>query len=119
MISIAQVAVISLIAIVYYIYRFYRNVAKYPIGPRPLPIIGNLLEISDINTHKCLEKLAKIYGPVFTVFLPKPTVVLADLASIKEALIKKGNSQLKTINNKQNLNFKKVLIDNTFVIAQS
>jgi hypothetical protein len=97
MISVAQFAVISLIAIAYYIYRFYRDVSKYPRGPRPLPVIGNLLQINATNTHKCIERLAKIYGPVFTLFLPKPTVMLLDLASIKEALIKKGNSRFKKL----------------------
>uniref|UniRef100_A0A914UVP2 Cytochrome P450 n=1 Tax=Plectus sambesii TaxID=2011161 RepID=A0A914UVP2_9BILA len=76
--------------IAYYIYRFYKKVAKYPPGPRPLPLIGNIHQLELSNTHKWFEKLSQVYGPVFTVFLPRPTVVITGLPEMKEALIKKG-----------------------------
>ncbi|KAH7684517.1 Protein CYP-14A3 [Aphelenchoides avenae] len=34
--------------------------------------------------------MSKVYGPVFTLFLPLPTVMLMDFESIEEALRKKG-----------------------------
>jgi hypothetical protein len=37
------------------------------------------------------ERLATIYGPVFTVFLPRPHVIITGFDEIKEALIKKGS----------------------------
>uniref|UniRef100_A0A914VFG1 Cytochrome P450 n=1 Tax=Plectus sambesii TaxID=2011161 RepID=A0A914VFG1_9BILA len=77
--------------IAYYIYRFYKTVAKYPPGPRPLPIIGNIHQLELINTHKWFEKMSHVYGPVFTVFLPRPTVIITRLPEMKEALIKKGD----------------------------
>lgn len=81
---------VALVCFAYYIHRFYKYVARYPPGPTPLPIIGNLLQLDKSNTHKCFEKMAETYGPVFTVFLPKPTVIIIKLPQIKEALIKKG-----------------------------
>uniref|UniRef100_A0A914X9R1 Cytochrome P450 n=1 Tax=Plectus sambesii TaxID=2011161 RepID=A0A914X9R1_9BILA len=77
--------------LIYYLYNFYRKVAKYPPGPTPLPIIGNLHQLEAINTHKQLERWSKVYGPVFTVFFPAPTVIITQLPEIKEALIKKGD----------------------------
>uniref|UniRef100_A0A914VYH8 Uncharacterized protein n=1 Tax=Plectus sambesii TaxID=2011161 RepID=A0A914VYH8_9BILA len=77
--------------LIYYVYNFYRKVAKYPPGPTPLPIIGNLHQLEAINTHKQFERWSKVYGPVFTVFFPAPTVIITHLPEIKEALIKKGD----------------------------
>lgn len=82
--------VVALACIAYYIHRFYKNVGRYPPGPTPLPLVGNLLQLEKTNTHKCLEKMSKTYGPVFTIFLPTPTVVITQLAEIKEAFVKKG-----------------------------
>lgn len=36
------------------------------------------------------DEMSKVYGPVFTLFLPLPTVMLTDFKSIDEALRKKG-----------------------------
>uniref|UniRef100_A0A914W2E7 Cytochrome P450 n=1 Tax=Plectus sambesii TaxID=2011161 RepID=A0A914W2E7_9BILA len=83
--------VVALVCIAYYVHRYYKNVARYPPGPTPLPFIGNLLQIDIVNTHKCLERMSATYGPVFTVFLPRPTVIITKLPEIKEALVKKGD----------------------------
>ncbi|XP_075390264.1 cytochrome P450 2C21-like isoform X1 [Tenrec ecaudatus] len=61
---------------------------KLPPGPTPLPIIGNVLQINIKNIPKSLRKLAKEYGPVFTVHLGRsPTVVFYGYDAVKEALI--------------------------------
>ncbi|KAF6109547.1 hypothetical protein HJG60_010815 [Phyllostomus discolor] len=61
---------------------------KLPPGPTPLPIIGNVLQINIKNIKESISKLAKIYGPVFTVYFGrKPTVVLYGYEAVKEALI--------------------------------
>uniref|UniRef100_A0A914VFF7 Cytochrome P450 n=1 Tax=Plectus sambesii TaxID=2011161 RepID=A0A914VFF7_9BILA len=83
--------VVALACIAYYIHRYYKNVARYPPGPTPLPLIGNILQLDKTNIHKCFERMSATYGPVFTVFLPRPTVIITKLPEIKEALVKKGD----------------------------
>ncbi|XP_062071320.1 cytochrome P450 2C3-like isoform X2 [Lepus europaeus] len=64
---------------------------KLPPGPTPLPIVGNLLQLNTKNISKSMSMLAKVYGPVFTVYLgTKPTVVLHGYQAVKEALVDLG-----------------------------
>ncbi|KAM4640963.1 cytochrome P450 2C23-like isoform 1-T5 [Discoglossus pictus] len=59
-----------------------------PPGPTPLPIVGNLLQINIRELPQSYRKLAKKYGPVFTVYLgPRPVVVLYGYEAVKEALV--------------------------------
>ncbi|XP_066095546.1 cytochrome P450 2C21-like [Saccopteryx bilineata] len=64
---------------------------KLPPGPTPLPLIGNILQINASDIKRSFNKLAEVYGPVFTVYLgTKPTVVLHGYTAVKEALIDRG-----------------------------
>ncbi|XP_063351792.1 cytochrome P450 2K1-like isoform X2 [Pelmatolapia mariae] len=61
---------------------------KGPPGPRPLPVLGNLLQLDLKRPYKTLLELSKKYGSVFTVYLgPKKVVVLAGYKTVKEALV--------------------------------
>ncbi|XP_029464661.1 cytochrome P450 2G1-like [Rhinatrema bivittatum] len=61
---------------------------KLPLGPTPLPILGNLLQLMTNNLFNSLLKLKEQYGPVFTVYFgSRPVVVLCDYEAVKEALI--------------------------------
>ncbi|GMS92475.1 hypothetical protein PENTCL1PPCAC_14650, partial [Pristionchus entomophagus] len=73
-----------------YIVRYYQHVRKYPKGPFPLPLIGNLYHLNPINLQEYLHKAGKEYGHCFTVFMPRPVVVFTDFTTIKEALITHG-----------------------------
>ncbi|XP_044791050.2 cytochrome P450 2C19 isoform X3 [Bubalus bubalis] len=64
---------------------------KLPLGPTPLPILGNILQLDVNNIGKSLSNLSNTYGPVFTVYFGlRPTVVLHGYEAVKEALIDQG-----------------------------
>ncbi|XP_051573056.1 cytochrome P450 2K1-like [Myxocyprinus asiaticus] len=61
---------------------------KDPPGPKPLPLLGNLLTLDLERPFDTLCELSKTYGNVFQVFLgPKKVVVLAGCKTVKEALV--------------------------------
>uniref|UniRef100_A0A914VHD7 Uncharacterized protein n=1 Tax=Plectus sambesii TaxID=2011161 RepID=A0A914VHD7_9BILA len=76
----------------YLYYQFISRRRGYPNGPIPLPVIGNLHQIDFDAPHVTMANWKKIYGPVFTVWLPKANVVIADYSTLKEALIKQGDT---------------------------
>ncbi|VDL73548.1 unnamed protein product [Nippostrongylus brasiliensis] len=89
MIPLLFIGIISLISI--YVWRFYENVKRYPKGPRPYPIVGNLISFDFRKMHKEIRKISLDYGNVFTIWLPRPYVVITDYHGIKEAFATKGD----------------------------
>ncbi|EGT40444.1 hypothetical protein CAEBREN_31910 [Caenorhabditis brenneri] len=81
-----------LVFTVIYVVNFYLKVRKYPKGPFPLPIIGNIHQIPDGNLEVYFDDLSKIYGPCFTVWSPLPCVVITDYAHIKDAFVTQGET---------------------------
>lgn len=66
----------------------YTRVRKFPPGPTPLPIIGNLLLLGE-QPHKSLAKLAKTHGPLMCLRLGFiNTVIISTPAMAKEVLQK-------------------------------
>uniref|UniRef100_A0A8D1U1D9 Uncharacterized protein n=1 Tax=Sus scrofa TaxID=9823 RepID=A0A8D1U1D9_PIG len=66
--------------------------SRLPPGPRPLPFLGNLLQLrSSKDLLTSLTKLSKEFGPVYTVYLgPRRVVVLSGYQAVKEALVDQG-----------------------------
>uniref|UniRef100_A0A2N9EJQ7 Geraniol 10-hydroxylase n=1 Tax=Fagus sylvatica TaxID=28930 RepID=A0A2N9EJQ7_FAGSY len=59
---------------------------KLPPGPKPFPVIGNLLELGN-KPHKSLAKLAKTHGPIMSLKLGQvTTIVISSAAMSKEIL---------------------------------
>ncbi|XP_044161293.1 cytochrome P450 2B11-like [Bufo gargarizans] len=59
-----------------------------PPGPRPFPVVGNILQVNPRELLHSLEKLREKHGPIFTVYLgSKPIVMLCGYDVVKEALI--------------------------------
>ncbi|ESO84647.1 hypothetical protein LOTGIDRAFT_204704 [Lottia gigantea] len=72
-------------------YLIFKKRYKLPPGPWSLPIIGHRMFASDENIARKWFDLSKIYGPVLTVYMgPSPVVVLNNIESVNEALLKKG-----------------------------
>ncbi|XP_032728231.1 cytochrome P450 2W1 [Lontra canadensis] len=64
---------------------------RWPPGPRPLPLIGNLHLMCVSQQDRSLMELSERYGPVFTVHLGRQkTVVLAGYEAVREALVGTG-----------------------------
>ncbi|XP_064359178.1 cytochrome P450 2G1-like [Dromaius novaehollandiae] len=61
---------------------------RLPPGPAPLPLLGNLLQLSTRRPLQALMQLREKYGPVFTVHLgPRRVVVLCGHEAVREALV--------------------------------
>ncbi|XP_065427723.1 cytochrome P450 2F3-like [Chrysemys picta bellii] len=59
-----------------------------PPGPRPLPLLGNLLQFDTKDMAKSLLTLSERYGPVYTLHLgSRWVVVLCGYQAVKEALV--------------------------------
>ncbi|XP_049642463.1 cytochrome P450 2B11-like [Suncus etruscus] len=64
-----------------------------PPGPRPLPFLGNLLQIGRQGFIKSFLKIREQYGDVFTVYLgPRPVVMLCGTETIREALVDQADA---------------------------
>nr|XP_060613881.1 cytochrome P450 2H1-like [Anolis sagrei ordinatus] len=62
-----------------------------PPGPRPLPFLGNALQVDTKNFPRSVEKLSQRYGPVFTLYLgSQRAVVLFGQEVVQEALGPRG-----------------------------
>ncbi|XP_051017988.1 cytochrome P450 2B2-like [Acomys russatus] len=65
----------------------------FPPGPRPLPILGNLLQMDRGGLLNSFMQLREKYGDVFTVHLgPRPVVMLCGTETIKEALVDQADA---------------------------
>ncbi|XP_073693211.1 cytochrome P450 2K6-like [Garra rufa] len=61
---------------------------KYPPGPKPLPLLGNLHTLDLKKTYLSLCELAKQYGSIYTVYFgPRKVVILSGYKIIKQALV--------------------------------
>ncbi|XP_063752809.1 cytochrome P450 2F2-like isoform X2 [Eleginops maclovinus] len=68
-----------------------RRPNNFPPGPSPLPILGNILELSLENPLKDFERLRNIYGNVYSLFLgTKAAVVINGMKAMKDAIVTKG-----------------------------
>ncbi|XP_057435520.1 cytochrome P450 76T24-like isoform X2 [Lotus japonicus] len=74
------------------LYNQTQNSSKLPPGPRPYPIIGNILELGT-NPHISLTKLSKIYGPIMTLKLGTiTTIVISSPQLAKQVLQENGQT---------------------------
>ncbi|XP_021748491.1 cytochrome P450 76AD1-like [Chenopodium quinoa] len=61
--------------------------SKLPPGPKPWPIIGNILKLGD-KPHRAVAELAKVYGPIMSLKLgSKTTIVISSPEIAKEMFL--------------------------------
>ncbi|GMS97950.1 hypothetical protein PENTCL1PPCAC_20125, partial [Pristionchus entomophagus] len=61
-----------------------------PPGPPPLPLLGNALSL-DEPMDETMLRWSKHYGPVFTVWMPEPVVVIADHKVLQDTIVKQAD----------------------------
>ncbi|XP_042523733.1 cytochrome P450 2F5-like [Dipodomys spectabilis] len=90
--SVGTVVLFLLLAGIYLLLSFgFRSKGRLPPGPRPLPILGNLLQLRSQDLLTSLTKLSKEYGSMYTGYLgPRKVVVLSGYQTVKEALVDQG-----------------------------
>ncbi|XP_069830126.1 cytochrome P450 2K6-like [Dendropsophus ebraccatus] len=81
-------SIITFIFMVIVLYKEKEDVPQnYPPGPKPLPIIGNMLDLDVNRPYLSFQELAKKYGPVFSLKIGvQKMVVLCGYDTVKEAL---------------------------------
>uniref|UniRef100_A0A914WJ52 Cytochrome P450 n=1 Tax=Plectus sambesii TaxID=2011161 RepID=A0A914WJ52_9BILA len=86
------IGVIVIAAIAYFLYReLYGKRKDLPPGPTPWPIIGNIPQLDLNHPEKSLIQWGKQYGPVFTIWMPVPFVIVNDYDLMKESFLKQGD----------------------------
>ncbi|NP_001005963.2 cytochrome P450 2K16 [Danio rerio] len=77
-----------LLLVAYLLFLRSQSDENEPPGPKPLPLLGNLLMLDVNKPHLSLCEMAKQFGPVFKVYFgPKKVVVLAGYKAVKQALV--------------------------------
>ncbi|KAM3626290.1 uncharacterized protein V6R79_026231 [Siganus canaliculatus] len=86
---------ITTVCVVYLMIQFFQT--KIPEGlrplpgPKPLPIIGNVLQVGD-RPYQSLTAMSKQYGDAFQIQIGmRPVVVLSGHETVRQALVKQGD----------------------------
>lgn len=67
---------------------------KYPSGPHPFPIIGNILELGS-QPHQALTNIFQIYGPIMRQKLGNTTTIVISYPQVAKEVLQK-NDQIHT-----------------------
>ncbi|XP_067312750.1 cytochrome P450 2K6-like [Pseudorasbora parva] len=82
------VLLLFLVIFLFFINSSSQDEGKYPPGPKPLPLLGNLHMLDLKKSYMSLWELSKRYGSVYTVHLgPKKVVILSGYKTVKQALV--------------------------------
>ncbi|XP_051016036.1 cytochrome P450 2D10-like [Acomys russatus] len=87
----AAIFTVIFILLVDLMHRRQRWAARYPPGPAPWPVLGNLLQLDLENMPYSMYKLRNRYGDVFSLQMAwKPVVIINGVKAVREALLTCG-----------------------------
>ncbi|XP_004700350.1 cytochrome P450 2D14 isoform X1 [Echinops telfairi] len=85
------VAMAVFLLLVDLMYRRVHWAARYPPGPLPLPVLGNMLQLNFKDLPHSMSQLRRRFGDVFSLQMCwTPVVVVNGLAAVREALVLRG-----------------------------
>ncbi|XP_059456426.1 geraniol 8-hydroxylase-like [Corylus avellana] len=62
---------------------------RLPPGPKPFPIIGNILDLVGNQPHRAVSKLSKTYGPLMTLKLGSMTTIVISSPDLAKQVLQK------------------------------
>ncbi|RPD62615.1 cytochrome P450 [Lentinus tigrinus ALCF2SS1-7] len=87
---------VSVVGLVLLLIRVYQPVklpdGTLPPGPRPLPFIGNLLDIPNVRPWEAYRKLCRQHGDIISLRALGRTLIVVDKADIAVELLEKRSS---------------------------
>ncbi|XP_076087525.1 cytochrome P450 2E1-like [Mytilus galloprovincialis] len=114
-VSITEVLIGITVGLICWLWMRSRRPADFPPGPIPLPLIGNVHQLSGGNIVKAFRRLRKEYGDIFSLSIGSSWVVVVNGANdLRELLLKRGDS----ISDRPNIFILK-LRDNHGIIASN